>query len=88
MEEPATRKDLIEFKEEVKRYMGVLAEEFKDKLNFVIDGQEDIKRDVKELKQDVGVLKQDVKEIREELIAHRDNTEIHAKQIKRKRRLK
>ncbi|BCB96448.1 hypothetical protein JZK55_13700 [Dissulfurispira thermophila] len=102
MDEYITKKDLEEFRNDIKRYMGILSEDFQYKLGFVIDVQDEIKKDVKFLKQDVSalkqdvsalkqdvtVLKQDVKEIREELIAHRDNTEIHDTQIKRKRKLK
>ncbi len=72
MDEYATKKDLEGFKEDIKQYMGILAEDFQHKLDFVIDGQEDIKREVKE--------------IHKELVAHRDNTEIHAQQAKRKRK--
>jgi hypothetical protein len=72
MDEYATKKDLEGFKEDIKQYMGILAEDFQHKLDFVIDGQEDIKKEVKE--------------IHKELVAHRDNTEIHAQQAKRKRK--
>ncbi|MFN3739168.1 MAG: hypothetical protein ACK4TF_00650 [Thermodesulfovibrionales bacterium] len=42
-----TKADAEEFKEELKRYLGILAEDFQHKLNFVIDAQEDIKRLIK-----------------------------------------
>lgn len=44
MSEYFTKADAEEFKEELKRYLGILAEDFQHKLNFVIDAQEDIKR--------------------------------------------
>ncbi len=44
MTEYFTKADAEEFKEELKRYLGILAEDFQQKLNFVIDAQEDIKR--------------------------------------------
>lgn len=43
MGEYFTKADAEEFKEELKRYLGILAEDFQQKLNFVIDAQEDIK---------------------------------------------
>lgn len=93
MDEYATKKDLEGFKEDIKRYMGILAEDFQHKLDFVIDGQEDIKREVREVKEDGTILKQDVadikvdvKEIRKDLEEHRNNTEVHIQQAKRKRK--
>jgi predicted nuclease with TOPRIM domain len=107
-----TKKDAEEFKEDIKRYLGILAEDFQHKLGFVIDGQLDIKREVEGLKDKVDKLEEKVDKLEEkvdnledkvdkleekvdklevkvdnvynELIAHRDNTEIHAQQIKKK----
>jgi archaellum component FlaC len=114
MGEYFTKKDAEEFKEDIKRYLGVLAEDFQHKLGFVIDGQMDIKREVENLKSDVGNLKSEVGSLKsevgklknevgslksevgglgqkvdmvyDELIAHRDNTEVHVQQVKKKRR--
>jgi archaellum component FlaC len=70
-----------------------LSEDFQHKLGFIIDGQMDIKRElegVKEkvdgLEQKVDGLEQKVDMIHSELIAHRDNTEVHVQQVKKKRR--
>jgi archaellum component FlaC len=93
MSEYFTKKDAEEFKEDIKRYLGVLSEDFQHKLGFIIDGQMDIKRElegVKEkvdgLEQKVDGLEQKVDMIHSELIAHRDNTEVHVQQVKKKRR--
>jgi len=85
-------KSIEENRKEFQRYVGIVSEEFQHRLNFVIDAQLDIKRDVATLKEDVSGLKEDVSGLKtktdviySELIAHRDNTELHAQTIKRKR---
>jgi hypothetical protein len=96
MSEYFTKKDAEELKEDIKqiaeenrkefqRYIGIVSEDFQHKLNLVIDAQLDIKRDVAGLKEDVGELKTKTDNIYLELTAHRDNTELHAQKIKRKR---
>lgn len=86
-----TKKDLEEFKEDIKRYLGILAGDFQHKLGFVIDGQLDIKLKMEGLKGEVEGLKDRVDRLEvkvdrvySELIAHRDNTVIHGQQIKKK----
>ncbi len=93
MGEYFTKDDAKEFKEDIKKYLGILSEDFQHKLGFVIDGQMDIKREVESLKQKVGGLEQKVDGLEQkvdtiysELIAHRDNTEIHVQQQKRRRK--
>lgn len=86
MGEYFTKDDAKEFKEDIKKYLGILSEDFQHKLGFVIDGQMDIKREVESLKQKVDGLEQKVDTIYSELIAHRDNTEIHVQQQKRRRK--
>ncbi len=88
-----TKKDAEEFKEDIKRYMGILVEDFQHRLNLVVDAQLDIKKDIAGLKEDVSGLKEDVAELKaktdmihNELIAHRGNTEVHAQKIKRKKK--
>ncbi|BCB96446.1 hypothetical protein JZK55_13680 [Dissulfurispira thermophila] len=107
MSEYFTKKDAEEFKEDIKRYLGILAEDFQHKLGFVIDNQMDIKREVEGLKvnvdrleqrmdgleqrmdrleQRMDGLEQKVDMIHVELVAHRDNTEVHVQQVKKRRR--
>lgn len=50
----------------------------------MIDAQLDIKRDVAGLKKNVAELKTKTDVIYSELIAHRDNTEMHVQRAKRK----
>jgi len=53
-------KSIEENRKEFQRYIGIVSEDFQHKLNFVIDVQVDIKRDVAGLKTDVAGLKTDV----------------------------
>lgn len=41
-----SRKEIDEYRDDIKRYMGILSEDFQHKLGFVIDAQEDIKREL------------------------------------------
>ncbi len=90
MDDYVTKKDFEEFNQEVKeefkeikeefrRHTGILLEEFQKNIGFVIDQQQDMKKDISGLKQKTDM-------IHEELIAHRNNTEVHTAQVKRKRR--
>lgn len=72
--------------EDIKRYLGILAEDFQHRLNLVIDAQLDIKRNVAGLKKDVDELKTKTDKIYLELIAHRDNTEVHVQKARTKKR--
>lgn len=74
--------------------MGILSEDFQHKLGSVIDGQENLKRELsdkiestagglrKELTDKIDAvakdLRKEIQEVKSELIAHRDNTEVHA----------
>jgi SMC interacting uncharacterized protein involved in chromosome segregation len=75
-----------EMEKEIKRYLGILSEDFQHRLNLVIDAQLDIKRDVAGLKKDVAELKTKTDVIYSELIAHRDNTEMHVQKAKTRKR--
>ena len=146
MEEYATKKDLEKFKNEIKNEIkdefkqqtGIILEEFNRNLGFVIDQQQDMRRELnekiessaggvrkeltqkidssvgglrKELTQKIDLsagdlrkelgqkidssvgglrkeLSQKIDLVHNEIIAHRDNTEIHVKQAKRPRRIK
>jgi predicted nucleic acid-binding Zn-ribbon protein len=101
--------------EDIKRYIGIVTEEFKRYLHLEIEGltgkmesMEDrltkriysvekrvgsLEKGVDSLEKKVGSLEKrfdsldtSVKELKEELIAHRDNTEMHAQRAKRKSR--
>ncbi len=78
-------KSIEENRKEFQRYIGIVSEDFQHKLNFVIDVQVDIKRDVAGLKTDVAGLKTKTDVIYSELVSHRDNTELHAQKAKRKK---
>jgi hypothetical protein len=75
-----------EMEKEIKRYLGILSEDFQHRLNLVIDAQLDTKRDVAGLKKDVAELKTKTDVIYSELIAHRDNTETHVQKAKTRKR--
>jgi hypothetical protein len=72
---------------EIKRYLKILSEDFQDKLNFVID-------EVKAVEERLTVkidsmakdLRKEIQEVKGELIAHRDNTEVHVQKAKIKKR--
>jgi uncharacterized small protein (DUF1192 family) len=70
-----------ETKEDIKRYLGILAEDFKDKLNIVIDAQMDIKRDVAELKEDVAVLKKDVARLKVDVAELKEDVAVLKKDV-------
>jgi uncharacterized coiled-coil DUF342 family protein len=90
MDDYVTKKDFDKFnqeiREEFRRHTGILLEEFQKNIGFVIDQQQDIRRDISELKQKTDRLENKADMIHSELIAHRDNTEIHAVQVTRKRK--
>ena len=90
MDDYVTKKDFKEFKQEIKeefrRHTGILLEEFQKNIGFVIDQQQDMRRDISELKQKTDRVENKVDMIHSELIAHRDDTESHAAQVKQKRK--
>ncbi|MBI5211893.1 MAG: hypothetical protein HY957_00780 [Nitrospirae bacterium] len=80
-----------EMEKEIKRYLDIQAERFTHELGFVIDEikavEERLNRKIES--EIVGLrkdLKQEIREVRQELIAHRDNTEVHAQKAKAKKR--
>jgi hypothetical protein len=70
--------------------MGVLAEDYQHKLNLAIEGltgkieftEARLSNKIDTVAKD---LRAEIREVKQELIAHRDNTELHAQKIKRKR---
>lgn len=89
MAEYVTKKDLDAFRndfrkdinEDFKRHTGILIEEFKKNLDFVVDQQQDMRREIRELDQKLDSL-------HDEVVAHRGNTEVHTKQERKPRRMK
>ncbi|MCL4458203.1 MAG: hypothetical protein M1147_13205 [Nitrospirae bacterium] len=85
-----------EMEKEIKRYLGIQAERFTHEIGFILDEvkavEERLNRKIdsvaidlrKEIKEVRNELKQEIKEVGQELIAHRDNTEVHAQRAKRK----
>ncbi|MDA8338104.1 MAG: hypothetical protein M0Z70_02250 [Nitrospiraceae bacterium] len=92
-----------EISEEFRRYMGILKEDFQRSLGFVIDGQKDLERKLtdkiestatglrKELTGKIEFtdkkLSNKIDSLRDELIAHRDNTEVHVQKARVKKRV-
>lgn len=81
MAEYAAKKDLEEFKNDVKnefkRHTGILLEDFKTKIDFVIDQQQDMRREINQRFEDVN---HNIDSLHAEIIIHRDNAEVHIKQ--------
>ncbi len=100
MTEAFTKKDAEEFKKDIKRYMGVLAEDFQHRINLAIDGltgkiestearlsnkidsvEEKLNNKINSVEEG---LSNKIDSLKDELIAHRDNTEVHVQRAKRK----
>ena len=80
-----------EMEKEIKRYLGILSEDFQHRLNLAIDGltgriestEERLSNKIDAVAKD---LRAEIREVRQELIAHRDNTEMHVQKAKRKKK--
>lgn len=80
MDNHFTKEDAKEFKQDIKRYVGILSEDFQHKLNIVIDGQAALKDGQKAMEERLNAK---IDSLKDELIAHRDNTEMHVQKAKR-----
>lgn len=102
MNDYVAKSDFEEFKadvkEEFKKHTGILLEGFQRSLGFVIDEQKGIERRLtdkiettanglrKEMKDMKQELKSEINGVRNEIIDHRDNTEVHARKARAKKK--
>ncbi len=76
---------------DIKKYLGILSEDFQHKLNLAIDSLTG-KIESWELRLSNKIdsaakdLRKEIREVKDELIVHRDNTEVHAQKVRPKKR--